>query len=156
YVDSLVDGTSRPVTPPELSVVSVNWARDGRTLVVQTAAPKMGLLRVGVEGGPMAVVAEGAVGGGDGWGAGRLVFTRAEAPGAVELVRRDGGGAERALERVEPGRQIVYPRCDAAGVRVAYTVVEGGGMATHVRSDVYLVGLDGGGRRRLTEDGLQN
>src|SRR5262249_23081707 len=119
-------------------------------------APRIRLLRVGADGGSKAAVAEGVVGGGADCGAGRIAYTRADAGGAVQLLVRDGDGAERELERVGPGRPIVYPRCDAAGERVGYTIVEGGGFSTHLRSDIYLVGLDGRGKRRLTDDSLCN
>jgi serine/threonine protein kinase len=154
YVDSLADGSSRPVTPDGLFAIFPAWTRDGDAILFHAEIEgHASIHRVPVAGGaPGIVVPDTFRPGAIDCGAGRLVFTRADRDHAgVRLVMRDAGGIERDLVRVAPGDEVPYFDCDRAGARVVYTLVRHGERPP--RRDIWLVGLDGSGARALTRDG---
>jgi Tol biopolymer transport system component/tRNA A-37 threonylcarbamoyl transferase component Bud32 len=157
YIDSLADGTSRPITPRGLFAIFPSWSRDGTAMFFHAEIDgHAGIHRVPIAGGaPEIVVADTFRPGAIDCGAGRLVFARADADRAgPRLVVRDAGGIERDLVRVAPGDEVLYYDCDRAGARVVYTLARHG--ESPPRRDVWLVGIDGSGARALTDDGKDN
>jgi serine/threonine protein kinase len=157
YIDSLADGSSRPVTPPGLFAIFPAWTRDGEAILFHAEIDgHASIHRVSLAGGaPELVVPDTFRPGAIDCGAGRLVFARADRDHAgPRLVTRDAGGIERDLVRLAPGDEVPYFDCDRAGTRVAYTLARHG--ESPPRRDIWLVGLDGSGARALTQDGKGN
>jgi serine/threonine protein kinase len=158
YVDSLADGTSRPITPDGLLALFPAWTRDGQAILFRAEVEgRASIQRVHVAGGaPEIVVPDTFRPGAIDCGAGRMVFVRAadRDHAGPRLVVRDASGIERDLVRLVPGDEVAYFDCDRAGTRVVYT------LAPHnerpPRRDIWLVGFDGSSARALTHDGKGN
>jgi Tol biopolymer transport system component len=94
---------------------------------------------------------------------GRLLMTTEGIQGDVFVVNADGSGL-RQLTRVGPNQVATQPCFSPDGKRVAFTVATGKLGAFKVehlllmqfKADIFSVGVDGGGVRQLTNDGMSS
>jgi Tol biopolymer transport system component len=146
YVESLVDGSARPVTPPDRSFLQARFTSDGKRLIAQEY-PGPGAYLLNDDGSDFRLLDRDAYAVsacGDG------VLLVYEAP--LRLVLTTRTGASRELRPPLAGL-VEYVRCDRAGERIAIQIEPV--KQPHPRSDIWLLTLDGD-VRRLTADGLEN
>jgi Tol biopolymer transport system component len=155
YVESIAEGTSRPITPQGLFAIFPSWTRDGGALLVHTEVDgRSATQRVGLDGGqPELLVSDTFRPGAVDCGAGRVIFQRVGRAG-LRLVVRDGGGRERDLVQLAPGDEMENFDCDRDGTRVVYGLL--GSARDRPRMEIWMVGLDGAATRALVADKHMN
>jgi dipeptidyl aminopeptidase/acylaminoacyl peptidase len=157
YVEDLLTGSSRPVSPRELMARNPRWQRDGQALLGVDVANNRAY-RLPLDGRPPTLLAE-AVRFVEDCGGGRLLFVYQGAAGCARCARlalRERDGQERDLLRSAPGATIAYPRCDRAGRRVLYSMTNEITFVPYGPFDLWLLALDGGPARQLTFDRATN
>src|SRR5262249_36600947 len=126
-----------------------SWTRDGRAALAGTVDWRV--YRIPVDGGAPELVASDTPFIED-CGDGRELRAPVLGPKQPQhLVVRDASGAEREILRLGRGEWVFGAHCDRAGTRAVFGVV-----VPPSRGDGWLVGLDGSGKRVLTEDGARN
>ena len=158
YVAPIAGGTARAVTPRELIAWAPRWTRDGKALLFSDARSHRAL-RVSVEGGEPEPIADGADFVED--CAVRLLIGYLGTTGCAQCPRlalREPTGEERDLIRFPAGAEVYYARCDREGRRVLYSRADDPAPKSSGFHpfDLWIVPVDGGSPRRLTDDGATN
>lgn len=155
YVAPLAGGRARALTPPERSVAPyTGWARDSSAVLFTSFPREMVAYRLSLAGGAPEPIASRLMTIDD--CNGRYVGVDPgppDCPTCQRIVVIAGDGEPREVHRFGSGDWIYNPRCDATGERVVFGLAEQQQeFAIHPESDVWLLHLDGGEPRRLTDD----
>jgi hypothetical protein len=155
YVAPLAGGRSRVLTPPDQNTAPyVSWTRGSDALLYAIYGQEAGAFRIPITGGAPTLISPGLMALGDCDGRLLGLDPRApECPTCARFIVLEADGTTREVHRFGSGDWVYNPRCDAAGERVVYGLAEQQQeFAFHAETDVWLLPLDGGGPRRLTDD----
>jgi Tol biopolymer transport system component len=152
YIESLVDGTVRAVSTAKMPARAPRYTADGSALVVTSYDPPyQGAFLIPVAGGEPQLLdplARAAAPCGDGFLLVRF--------GPYRIILRAKDGSERELAQFGEDR-VRWPACDREGKRAVFTRLIGRpGQGLQDATDLWLMSMDSGELRRLTNDGLQN
>lgn len=157
YVEPLAGGPPQMIVKAGQYLYPIHWTHDGRGVLGISSDARV--LRIAIPDGAVEEIARNALAVDD--CAGRLIMARSgiePCPDCVRLVAQEMTGSvirPKELARLPAGLRVQALRCDRQGQQVAYTAIQSK-QSNSTQSDIYVLRLNGGVPRRLTQDGQCN